>query len=165
MELYAAVVNTYSCIGDEFHNFCAAVHGDNRGKGRGKSLRRLLSLLAVYANAEIVLLLHAPSKTRAQREDVMVATAAKDAAVPAAPPARGTRAQQPPKAAQPKIGVRKESACNAGCTGRAGSADSKSKPNPKAKKRPDLRGAISFADGENRKIVCLLVVACKDWKP
>ena len=91
MELYAAVVNTYSCIGDEFHNFCAAVHGDNRGKGRGKSLRRLLSLLAVYANAEIVLLLHAPSKTRAQREDVMVATAAKDAAVPAAPPARGTR--------------------------------------------------------------------------
>ena len=118
MKLSAAVVNTYGCIGDEFHNFCAAVHGDNRGKGRGKSLRRLLSLLAVYANAEIVLLLHAPSKTRAQREDVMVATAAKDAAVPAAPPARGTRAQQPPKAAQPRIVVRQENVGNAGCAGK-----------------------------------------------
>ena len=152
MELYAAVVNTYSCIGDEFHNFCAAVDGDTRGKGCGKSIGRLLSLLAVYANAEKVLLLHVPSKKRARCEDVMAAIAAKDAAEAAAPPVRGALAQQPPKAAQPKIGVRKESACNAGCTGRAGSADSKSKPNPKAKKRPDLRGEISYADGEHPKI-------------
>ena len=94
MELYAAVVNTYGCSGDEFRSFCAAVDGDTRGKGRGKSLRRLLSLLEVYANAEKVLLLHAPSKKRAQREDVMAAIAAKDAAEAAAPPARGAGAAQ-----------------------------------------------------------------------
>ena len=111
-----------------------------------------MSLLAVYANAEKVLLLHGPSKKRAQREDVIAAIAAKDAAEVAAPPVRGALAQQPPKAAQPKIVVRKENASNAGCTGRAGSADSKSKPNPKAKKRPDLRGEISYADGEHPKI-------------
>ena len=106
--------------------------------------------------------LPAPSKKRAQREDVMAAIAAKGAAAAAAPLARGALAQQPPKAAQPKIVVRKENASNAGCIGRAGSADSKSKPNPKAKKRPDLRGEISCADGDNPKIVCL---PCKDWKP
>ena len=34
--------------------------------------------------------------------------------------------------------------------------------NPKATIRPDLRGEISGADGNNPKIFCL---ACKDWKP
>ena len=82
-----------------------------------------MSLLAVYANVEKVLLLHAPSKKRAQREDVMAAIAAKGAAAAAAPLARGALAQQPPKAAQPKIIVRKENVSSAGCTGRAGSAD------------------------------------------
>ena len=53
-----------------------------------------MSLLEVYANAEKVLLLHAPSKKRAQREDVMAAIAAKDAAEAAAPPARGAGAAQ-----------------------------------------------------------------------
>ena len=119
MELSAAVVHAYGCIGDEFHNFCAAVDGDTRGRGRGKSLRRLLSLLGVYANAEKVLLLHAPSKKRAQREDVMAAIAAKDAAEAAAPPIRGALAQRLPKAAQPKIVVRKGNASNACCTDRA----------------------------------------------
>ena len=91
-----------------------SIDSDTRGKGRGKSLRRLMSLLAVYANVEKVLLLHAPSKKRAQREDVMAAIAAKDAAEAAAPPIRGALAQRLPKAAQPKIVVRKEDASNAG---------------------------------------------------
>ena len=91
-----------------------SIDSDTRGKGRGKSLRRLMSLLAVYANVEKVLLLHAPSKKRAQREDVMAAIAAEDAAEAAAPPVLGAQAQQPPKAAQPKIVVRKEDASNAG---------------------------------------------------
>ena len=41
----------YVCVGVEFHNFSAAVDGDTR-EGRGRSLRRLLSLLAVNANVE-----------------------------------------------------------------------------------------------------------------
>ena len=47
---------------------------------RGRSLITLLSLLGVYANAEKVLLAHAPSKKRSQREDVIAAIASKDAA-------------------------------------------------------------------------------------
>ena len=34
MQLYAAVVNTLGCVGQEFHDFCAAIDGDVRGKGR-----------------------------------------------------------------------------------------------------------------------------------
>ena len=47
MQLYAAVVNTLGCVGQEFHDFCAAIDGEMRGKGRGKTLSSLLSLLAV----------------------------------------------------------------------------------------------------------------------
>ena len=50
-----------------------------------------------------------------------------------------------------KVVVRKESASNAGSAGKAGSADSKF-PNLKATIRPDLRGEISGADGENLKM-------------
>ena len=46
--------------------------------------------------------------------------------------------------------------------GKARTADSKLNSHPKAKIRPDLRGEISGADGENPEIFCL---ACKDWKP
>ena len=56
----------------------AVVDKDTRGKGRGRSLVNLLSLLGVYANAEKVLLTHAPSWKRAQCEDVVKAIAAKD---------------------------------------------------------------------------------------
>ena len=57
-----------------------------RGKGRGKELICLLSMLGVYANAEEVLLTRAPSPQRAQRGDVLAAIAAKDgeAATPVA---------------------------------------------------------------------------------
>ena len=48
----------------------------NRGKGRGRSLIKLQPLLGVYANAEKVLLAHAPSNKRSQREDVIAAIAA-----------------------------------------------------------------------------------------
>ena len=92
MQLYAAVVNTLGCVGQEFHDFCAAVDGDVRGKGRGKTLSSLLSLLAVYANAEKILLAHAPPKKRAEREDVIAAIAAKVAAEATAPSSRRSQA-------------------------------------------------------------------------
>ena len=92
MQLYAAVVNTLGCVGQEFHDFCAAIDGDVRGKGRGKTLSSLLSLLAVYANAEKVLLAHAPPKKRAEREDVIAAIAAKVAAEATAPRSRRSQA-------------------------------------------------------------------------
>ena len=99
MVLYAAVVNTYGYVGKEFEKFCAVIDEHSRGANRGRSLVKLLSLLGVYANAEKVLLAHAPSKKRSQREDVIAAIAAKDAA--AAPAAAApNRENARPVAAQ-----------------------------------------------------------------
>ena len=94
MVLFAAVVNTYGFVGKELGDFCAAIDERNRGKNRGRSLNRLLSLLGVYANAEKVLLAHAPSKKRSQREDVIAAIAAKDAASAEPAPAGAALAQE-----------------------------------------------------------------------
>ena len=79
MKLYAAVVNTYGKVGQEFVDFCTVVDNNNHGKGRGRDLTIFLSLLGVYANAEKVVLAHAPALKRAQRGDVVAAVAAKDA--------------------------------------------------------------------------------------
>ena len=79
MNIYAAVVNTYSRVGKEFVDFASVVDSKNRGKARGRDLTNLLSLLGVYANAEKVVLTHAPALKRAQRGDVVAAIAAKDA--------------------------------------------------------------------------------------
>ena len=84
-----------------------------------------MSLLGVYANAEKVLLAHAPSNQRAQRRDVQAAIAAKDAQAEAAAQADAAKAAQAP----PKL-------------------------NSKATKCPELRGNISFVKGV-RKIWCL----------
>ena len=82
------------------------------------SLVKLLSLLGVYANAELILLAHAPPRQRPQGEDVIVAIAAKDAA--AAPAAVAPiRDNVPP-----------------------GAAPSNEKVNPTAKKRPELREPV-----------------------
>ena len=54
MKLYAAVVNTYGKVGQEFVDYCSVVDNNNRGKGRGRDLTILLSLLGVYTNAEKV---------------------------------------------------------------------------------------------------------------
>ena len=77
LTLYAAVVNTYGYVGQEFRDFCASIDR----KGHGKRLMTLFSLLGVYANAEQVLLAYTPSQSRAQREDVLAAIAAKEAEV------------------------------------------------------------------------------------
>ena len=77
MTLYAAVVNTYGYVGQEFRDFCASIDS----KGRGRRLITLSSLLGGYANAEQVLLACTPSQSRAQREDVLAAIAAKEAKV------------------------------------------------------------------------------------
>ena len=71
MKLFAAVVNTYGCIGNEFKEFCAAIDDQKHGS-RGRSLGLLLSLLGVYANAEKVLLVHSPSSQRAQKHEVIM---------------------------------------------------------------------------------------------
>ena len=118
MVLFAAVVNTYGYVGKEFENFCAVIDGNSRGANRGRSLVKLLSLLGVYANAEKVLLAHAPSKKRSQREDVIAAIAAKDAAA-AAPAAAPIRENQRPVVAQHG-----------------------KKVNRTAKKRPDLKEPV-----------------------
>ena len=82
--------------------FASVVDSKNRGKARGRDLTNLLvlSLLGVYANAEKVLLVHAPSaQGRAQRADVIAAIAAKDAADAArANPRPKAIAQPPPRA-------------------------------------------------------------------
>ena len=57
---------------------------NNRGKGCGRDLTILLSLPGVHANAEKVILAHAPALKRAQRGDVIAAIAAKDAQAAAA---------------------------------------------------------------------------------
>ena len=100
MQLFAAVVNTYGSIGQEFKDFCAAISSEKLGKSRGRSLGQLLSLLGVYANAEKVLLVHAPSaQGRAQRADVIAAIAAKDAADAARANPRPKAIAQPPQRA------------------------------------------------------------------
>ena len=133
LTLYAAVVNTYGYVGQEFRDFCASIDS----KGRGKRLMTLFSLLGVYANAEQVLLAYTPSQSRAQREDVLAAIAAKEAEVA-------------PSQEQPQGQLRKAQPSKAG---KARSPDSKLNSNPKAKIRPDLRGEISGADGKNPKNV------------
>ena len=100
----------------------------NRGKGRGRSLMKLLSLLGIYANAEKVLSAHAPSKKRYQREDVIAAIATKDAvaALPAAAPTGAAPSQE---------------------SGRMVAAQRQKKVNPTAKKRPELREPVPPALG------------------
>ena len=79
MKFYVAVVNTYGKVGKEFEEFCYIVDSSSRGKARGRDLTNLLSRFGVYANAEKVVLTHAPALKRAQRGDVVAAIAAKDA--------------------------------------------------------------------------------------
>ena len=71
MERFAAVFNTYGYVGKEVGDFCAVISEKKPGMNRGCSLVTLLSLLGVYANAEKVLLAHAPSKKRSQRGEGM----------------------------------------------------------------------------------------------
>ena len=97
----------------------------------------------MYANAEQVLLASTPSQSRAQREFVLAAIAAKEAKVA-------------PSQEQPLGQLRKAQPSK---TGKARSPDSKLNSNPKATIRPDLRGEISGTDGKNPNIFCL---ACKD---
>ena len=92
MKFYAAVVNAYGKVGQEFVDFASVIYNTTRGKGRGKNLICLLSMLGVYANAEKVLLAHAPSSKRAQRGDVLAAIAAKDGEAVAAVPQVANRA-------------------------------------------------------------------------
>ena len=68
------------------------IDNTTRGKGRGKALICLLSMLGAYANAEKVLLAHTPSPKRAQRGDVLAAIAAKDGEAAAAVPQVANRA-------------------------------------------------------------------------
>ena len=126
-------------VGQEFRDFCAPIDS----KGRGRRLSTLFSLLGVYANSEQVLLAYTPSQSRAQREDVLAAIAAKEAKVD-------------PSQEQPLGQLRKAQPSK---TGKARSPDSKLSSNPKPTIRPDLRGEISGADGKNPNIFCL---ACKD---
>ena len=63
----------------EFEDFSYIVDSSSRGKARGRDLTNTLSLLGVYANAEKVVLTHAPALKRAQRGDVVAAIATKDA--------------------------------------------------------------------------------------
>ena len=64
MQLFAAVVNTYGKVGTELVDFCYIVDSNNRGKARGRDLTNLLSLLTMYANAEKIVLTHAPALKR-----------------------------------------------------------------------------------------------------
>ena len=84
----------------------------------------------MYANAEQVLLAYTPSQSRAQREDVLAAIAAKEAEVA-------------PSQEQPQEQLRKAQPSKAG---KARNPDSKLNSSPKTKIRPDLRGDISSAD-------------------
>ena len=120
MNIYAAVVNTYSRVGKEFVDFASVVDSKNRGKARGRDLTNLLSLLGVYANAEKVVLTHAPALKRAQRGDVVAAIAAKDAQ------AAATAAKE----ANTKAAHLRDNATQ--------------KKHPKASICPELRGDISL---------------------
>ena len=124
MKLYAAVVNTYGKVGQEFVDFCSVVDNSSRGKARGRDLTILLSLLGVYANAEKVVLAHAPALKRAQRGDVIAAMAAKDA-------------QQAATAAN-----------GANAAAKALRENATPQEHPKSAKRPDLRGNITSRDGK-----------------
>ena len=106
MTLFAAVVNTYGYVGKEFEQFCAVIDENSRGANRGRGLIKLLSLLGVYANAENVLLAHAPSKRRSQREDVIAAIAAKDAAAAPAAAAAEDAAAAPAADAPIRVNAR-----------------------------------------------------------
>ena len=97
---------------------------NSRGKGRGRDLTILLSLLGVYANAEKVVLAHAPALKRAQRGDVVAAIAAKDAEAAAA------------------------AANDANAKARALRENATPQQHPKTAKRQDLRGDITCRDGK-----------------
>ena len=105
MNFYAAVVNTYGKVGQEFEDFASVIC---REKSHSRSLVSLLSLLGVYANAEKVLLSHAPSQKRALCGEVLTAMKAKEAAVAnAAPEAPARAAQAPaPQAKATRVGTR-----------------------------------------------------------
>ena len=96
MKFFAAVVNTYGKVGQEFEDFAAVVENNSPGKRRGRALVSLLSLLGVYANAEKVLLSHAPSQKRAQSGEVLAAMKAKGAEAARAAPDTPARAAPVP---------------------------------------------------------------------
>ena len=96
---------------------------NSRGKGRGRDLTILLFLLGVYANAEKVVLAHAPALKRAQRGDVIAAIAAKDAHAAAA------------------------AADGANAAAKALRENATPKQHPKSAKRQDIRGDITCRDG------------------
>ena len=133
MKLFAAVVNTYGCIGSEFKDFCAAIEADKRGSARGRSLGLTLSLLGVYANAEKVLQIHTPPYQRAQKQDVLSAIAEKNAALAAA------------EAPRPPAGVPKTRPKAAASKQEAAPADTKGAGSFAHSRRPDLRGEITRA--------------------
>ena len=132
MKLYAAVVNTYSKVDKEFEDFASVVDSKNRGKARGRDLTNLLSLLGVYANAEKVVLTHAPALKRAQRGDVVAAIAAKDAQAAATAAQGANAAHLRDNATQKK--------------------------HPKASICPEFREDISFEDGQKLLFLCEDVV-------
>ena len=78
----------------------------------------------VYANAEKVVLAHAPALKRAQRGDVVAAAAAKDAEA----------VTVPAKDANAKAKAHRENATP--------------QQHPKTTKRPDLRGGVTSRDGQ-----------------
>ena len=82
------------------------IDNNNRGKGRGRNLSNILSLLGVYANAEQALLTHAPSMKRTQRGDVKAAITAKDAQEAAAATAKTAKVAQAAAAAPLKVNYR-----------------------------------------------------------
>ena len=95
---------------------------NSRGKGRGRDLTILLSLRGVSANAEKVVLAHAPALKRAQRADVVGAIASEDAEAAAV------------------------AAKDANAEAKARRENTTPKQHPKAAKRPDLRGDITSRD-------------------
>ena len=97
---------------------------NNRGKGRSRDPTILVSLLGVYANAEKIILAHAPALKRAQRGDVVAAIAAKDAHAAAA------------------------AADGANAAAKALRENATPQQHPKNAKRPDLRGDITSRDGK-----------------
>ena len=97
---------------------------NSRGNGRGRDLTILLSLLGVSANAEKVVLAHAPALKRAQRGDMVATIAAKDAEAAAA------------------------AANDANAKAKALRENATPQQHPKSAKRQDLRGDITCRDGK-----------------
>ena len=95
---------------------------NSRGKERGRDLTTSLSLLGVYANAEKVVLAHAPALKRAQRADVVGAIASEDAEAAAV------------------------AAKDANAEAKARRENTTPKQHPKAAERPDLRGDVTSRD-------------------